>query len=74
MYKLMLLSLVVMSSNAEAERAFSVQKRIKTKLRTKLSITKLDQLLRLSYNDIPLNAFPFQRALDNYMAHPHGWY
>ena len=72
MYKLM--SLVVMPSNAEAERAFTVQNRIKTKLRTKLSITKLDQLLRLSYNDIPLNSFPFQMALENYMAHPHKWY
>ena len=74
MYRLMVLSLVVMPSNAEAERAFSVQNRVKTRFRTKLTISHLDQLMRISYSRIPLQDFPFDKALEIYMETPHRWY
>ena len=74
MYKLMLLSLVVMPSNAEAERSFSVQNRIKTRLRCSLSVNRLDQLIRLSYHGVPMEEFAFRQALEIYMLQPHRWY
>ena len=64
MYKLMALCLVVMVGNAEAERAFSVQNRIKTTTRNRLNITQLDNLIRVRYADFQLQDFPFDRAAD----------
>ena len=74
MYKLMLLSCVIMPSNAETERAFSVQNRIKSKPRTRLVINKLDQLIRISYNKIAIKDFPFNKALNIYILQPHRWF
>ena len=74
LYKLMVLSLVIMPSNAEAERAFSVQNRTKTRLRSCLSAEQLDRLIRLAYHQVPLAEFNFQAALARYMAVPHRWY
>ena len=74
LYKLMVLALVIMPSNAEAERSFSVQNRIKTRLRCRLTVEHLDQLIRLSYSGIPISDFHFDEALDNYMLNPHRWY
>ena len=74
MYRLMVLSLIVMPSNAEAERSFSVQNRIKTRLRCRIGIDQLDRLIRLSYAKVPIHEFPFHRALQEYMLRPHRWY
>ncbi len=67
-------ALVVVPSNAEARRSFSVQNRIKTKLRSHLSIGRLDQLIRLSYNKQEIIEFPFEAALEVFMEDPHRWY
>ena len=48
--------------NAEAERAFSVHNRIKTKARVHLKIIHLDRLVRLSYAKIPIGMFNFDDA------------
>ncbi len=58
----MSLCLIVMMGNAEAERAFSVQNRIKTKSRTNLAITQLDRLVRVRYAGLPLDDFDFDQA------------
>ena len=47
MYNLMAFRICVMVGNAEAERIFSIQNRIKTRLRMNLTIERLDQLIRL---------------------------
>ena len=74
MYNLILLSLIVALSNDEAERSFSVQNWIKTKLRSHLTIEHLDQLIRVSYNQKPISEFDFKAALEQYMLKPHRWY
>lgn len=58
----MCLSLCVMVGNAEAERVFSCQNRIKTKSRTLLSISQLDKLMRLSYAGIPIEDVNYEAA------------
>ena len=60
-------SLCVMVGNAEAERVFSCQNRIKTKLRTLLSVDNLDKLIRLSYSRLSFEDFPFQDAINNFL-------
>ena len=50
LYRLMATSLCVMVGNAEAERVFSLQNRIKTQLRNQLSIERLDKLMRIKYH------------------------
>lgn len=62
MFKLMALSLCVMVGNAEAERVFSCQNRIKTKARTLLTISQLDKLIRLSYMGIPIEDIDYEAA------------
>ena len=57
-----------MPGNAEAERVFSCQNRIKSRLRSNLTITHLDQLIRLSYANIPEKDFCFSAATDRFMA------
>ena len=61
MYRLMLLSCVIMPLNAVTENAFSVQNKIKSKLRTRLSINKLDQQVCESIKK--LNALKHQRSM-----------
>jgi hypothetical protein len=39
-----------MVGNAQAERVFSMQNRIKTQLRNQLTIDRLDKLLRIKYH------------------------
>ena len=73
MYKLMVLCLIVLPSNAEAERVFSVQNWIKTKLRTSLQIERLDQLIRISYAKIPMEDFDWRTAVQIYQENPHRW-
>ncbi|KAI8494056.1 hypothetical protein Bbelb_284030 [Branchiostoma belcheri] len=59
LFKLMCCCLIALVSNAEAERVFSCQNRIKTKTRTLLGIEQLDRLIRLSYARIPMPEFDF---------------
>ena len=58
----MCLCLCVMVGNAEAERVFSCQNRIKTKSRMLLNITQLDKLIRLSYARIPIEDVDYEAA------------
>jgi len=58
----MCLCLCVMVGNAEAERVFSCQNRIKTKSRMLLNITQLDKLIRLSYTGIPIEDVDYEAA------------
>ncbi|KAJ8037614.1 hypothetical protein HOLleu_18474 [Holothuria leucospilota] len=74
MFKLMSIAMCVMPSNAEAERAFSLQNRIKNKLRTRITTDHLDQLMRVAYCQLDLDSFDFQSALDHYSKSPHRWY
>jgi hypothetical protein len=62
MFKLMCLCLCLMVGNAEAERVFSCQNRIKTKSRTCLTINQLDKLIRLSYCKIPIEDMDYEAA------------
>lgn len=73
-YKLMLLALTTMPSNAEAERVFSVQNRVKTKLRTRLGINILDELVRVSYAKTSGESLDLDRALEIFNELPHRWY
>ena len=59
-FKLMSLSLCVPVGNAEAERVFSCQNRIKIKSRTLLSISQLDKLIRLSYLGVPIEDVDYE--------------
>ncbi|KAI8516453.1 hypothetical protein Bbelb_050340 [Branchiostoma belcheri] len=54
--------LIVLVSNAEAERVFSCQNRIKTKTRTLLGIEQLDR--------IPMSEFDFPAAREMYLQAP----
>lgn len=68
MFKLMVLCLCVMVGNADAERVFSCQNRIKTRLRTRLTVEHLDQLIRMSYashGDLDINV-----ALEHFLQRP----
>ncbi|XP_035679469.1 uncharacterized protein LOC118417829 [Branchiostoma floridae] len=69
-YKLMTACLIVLISNAEAERVFSCQNRIKTKSRTLLSIDQLDRLIRISYAKVPMADFDFAAARELYLQAP----
>ncbi|XP_019616705.1 PREDICTED: uncharacterized protein LOC109464213 [Branchiostoma belcheri] len=69
-FKLMCCCLVVLVSNAEAERVFSCQNRIKTKTRALLGIDQLDRLIRLSYAKVPMAQFDFVGARDIYLEAP----
>lgn len=69
-FKLMCCCLIVLVSNAEAERVFSCQNRIKTKARTLLCIEQLDRLIRLSYARIPMPEFDFAAARKLYLKAP----
>ena len=51
-----------MVGNAEAERVFSCQNRIKTKSRMLLNITQLDKLIRLSFAGIPIEDVDYKAA------------
>ena len=56
--------------NAEAERVFSIQNRIKTRLRMSLTIERLDQLIRLSDTGGEtgdMEDFDFDTALHSFM-------
>ena len=70
MYNLMAFCICVMVGNAEAERVFSIENRIKTRLRICLTIERLDQLIQLSdtggeTGDI--EDFDFDNALHSFM-------
>ena len=73
LYKLMIMSLIVMPSKAEAERCFNIQNRIKTRLRTGLTISHLDQLMRVSYHKFPVADFPFEKTLRTINDAQHKW-
>ena len=62
-YKLMVASLCVMVGNAETERCFSCQNRIKTKQRSRITIDHLDQLMRVSYSGVGVEEFDYDSAL-----------
>lgn len=70
MFHLMSMAICVLVGNAEAERVFSVQNRIKTKLRTKLSIVRLEQLIRQSYEKLDRQEFDFDAAADRFLQAP----
>ena len=52
----------VMVGNAQAERIFSIQNRMKTRLRMNLTIEHLDQLVRLSNTEGMIESFDFDSA------------
>ena len=62
LYKLMCCCLVVMMGNAEAERAFSIQNRVKTKDRANLALRQLDNLIRVNYAGLAVEEFDFETA------------
>ncbi|XP_064597802.1 zinc finger protein 862-like [Liolophura sinensis] len=64
LFKLMSASVTVMVGNAEAERVFSAQNRIKSKLRAGLTVEHLDHLIRINYSKRPACQFPFEEAAD----------
>ena len=51
-----------MVGNAQAERIFSIQNRMKTRLRMNLTIEHLDQLVRLSNTEGMIESFDFDSA------------
>ncbi len=57
----------VMVGNAEAERIFSIQNRIKTRLRMNLMIECLDQLIRLNDTGGEIEHFDFGTAVHSFM-------
>ena len=67
LYRLMSACLAVLVGNAEAERMFSCQNRIKSKLRPSLTIDHLSHLIRLSYAQIPAKDFRFSEAVDLFL-------
>jgi hypothetical protein len=67
LYKLMATCLCVMVGNAEAERVFSMQNRIKTQLRNQLTIDRLDKLLRIKYH-ANINIAHLQAAAERFLA------
>lgn len=73
-YKLMLLALTTMPSNAEAEHVFSVQNRVKTKLRTRLGINIRDELVQVSYAKTSGESLDLDRALEIFNELPHRCY
>ena len=67
MFRLFCLAVSVLVGNAEAERVFSTQNRIKTALRNRLSIERLDQLIRISYAKVTRDDFNFDAAYELFM-------
>ena len=63
MYRLMVACLCVMVGNAETERCFSCQNRIKTKQRSNLTVEHLDQLMRVSCSGVGVEDFDYDSAL-----------
>ena len=63
-------SLVLLLGNAEAERVFSCQNRIKSKSRQWLGIDQLDKLIRVSYSGPDIQTFNFQEAANIYLSVP----
>ena len=57
----MIMSLIVMPSNAEAERCFSIQNRIKTRLWPGRTISHMDQLMRVWYHKFPVADFHLRK-------------
>ena len=71
MFKLAGICLCLMVGNAEAERLFSCQNRIKTKSRTRLTISQLDKLIRLSYCGIPIEDMDYEAVRVVFCQNPH---
>ena len=67
MYNLMAFCICVMVGDAEAERIFSIQNCIKTRLRMNLTIERLDQLIRLSDTGGEIEDFDFDTAVCSFM-------
>ena len=63
MYLLMVACLCVMVGNAETERCFSCQNRIKTKQRFNLTVEHLDQLMRMRCSGVGVEDFDYDSAL-----------
>ena len=70
MFHLMSLSVCVLVGNAEAERCFSTQNRIKTKNRTCLLPSTLDMLMRISMSNYSLDNFPINMAVEHFDKTP----
>ena len=64
LHKLAVIALVIPMSSADCERGFSALKRIKTKLRNRLSNRILNHLLTISIEGPKLEEFDFERAAD----------
>ncbi|KAF0498865.1 zinc finger protein [Gigaspora margarita] len=58
-------------SNAYVERVFSYQNNIKTKLRNRMSLKTLNDLLIISLNGPSLNLFDFEKAYDYWASNPY---
>lgn len=67
-FRLMCCCLCILVGNAEAERVFSCQNRIKSKARTLLSVDQLDKLIRISYAKIPIEQFDFAAAAQLFLG------
>lgn len=68
LYKLAAIALVIPVSSADCERGFSTLKRVKTKLRNRLSNRILNHLLTVSIEGPRRQDFDFQRAADIWAA------
>ena len=64
MYSLMTLCISILISNAEAERAFSCQNRVKTSDRCRLKIETRDKLVRLSASKHIIEDFDYAVAAE----------
>ena len=63
MFWLFCLGVSVLVGNAEAERVFITKNGIKAGLRKRLSIERLDQLIRTSYDNVARDEFDFAHEL-----------
>ncbi len=63
--------LCIMVGNAEAERVFSYQNHIKSRLRTSLTVEHLDELMRISYAKMAIEQFPFKDAMTEFFSATH---
>ena len=70
-YKLMSICCCILVCNAECERCFSCSNRIKSKLRSRLEVSTLDKLIRVSYSKHTLKTFNFEAAIDHWLSVPH---
>ena len=65
--KLILIVLAIPVGSASAERGFSVQNRVKSKIRNSLSITYLDYLMNIFLNGPDISEYCFDPAVEMWL-------